>query len=293
MNKVAALIALGLFASQASGALYVYEPFDQDTSGGNTKLEGKTSAYNGQVWQTMGTGDEIVILPNSLNYPAPSGYPTPVGGSATYGGAGKTERLAFGPDVQTGSVYYSYMLKVTSLAGVPAAGSFIGGFNNLEGPSTGGPGTIGTRLFIRPLSTDATNSFQIGVSKNGANTLATYSPTIYTIASGETQFIVGEYEIVGDTTTTDVASMWINPTSFGGAEPAGSISSTDGADLNDGGSPVVRSFLYRQSTGVANVVVDELRVGTTYADVTPIPEPAMLGLAATGGLALLRRRRQA
>ena len=37
--------------------------------------------------------------------------------------------------------------------------------------------------------------------------------------------------------------------------------------------------------------VDELRIGTTFADVTPIPEPATMTLLALGGLALLRRRR--
>jgi hypothetical protein len=37
--------------------------------------------------------------------------------------------------------------------------------------------------------------------------------------------------------------------------------------------------------------VDEIRVGTTFSDVTPIPEPVTMSLLALGGLALLRRRR--
>jgi len=37
--------------------------------------------------------------------------------------------------------------------------------------------------------------------------------------------------------------------------------------------------------------VDELRIGTTFEDVTPVPEPATMSLLALGGLALLRRRR--
>jgi len=37
--------------------------------------------------------------------------------------------------------------------------------------------------------------------------------------------------------------------------------------------------------------VDELRIGTTFADVTPIPEPVTLTLLGLGGLGLIRRRR--
>jgi len=37
--------------------------------------------------------------------------------------------------------------------------------------------------------------------------------------------------------------------------------------------------------------VDEIRIGTTLADVIPVPEPASVALLGLGGLMLLRRRR--
>jgi hypothetical protein len=37
--------------------------------------------------------------------------------------------------------------------------------------------------------------------------------------------------------------------------------------------------------------IDEIRIGETYADVVPIPEPATLAVLALGGLAMIRRRR--
>jgi len=39
--------------------------------------------------------------------------------------------------------------------------------------------------------------------------------------------------------------------------------------------------------------VDEIRIGTTFSDVAPVPEPGTLALLGSGGLLLLLRRRRA
>jgi hypothetical protein len=38
--------------------------------------------------------------------------------------------------------------------------------------------------------------------------------------------------------------------------------------------------------------VDEIRIGETFVDVTPIPEPMTLALLGLGGLGLIRRKRK-
>jgi len=39
------------------------------------------------------------------------------------------------------------------------------------------------------------------------------------------------------------------------------------------------------------IVVDEIRVATTWAEVTPVPEPATMALLAAGLLGVARKRR--
>ncbi|MFP4355149.1 MAG: PEP-CTERM sorting domain-containing protein [Phycisphaerae bacterium] len=39
-------------------------------------------------------------------------------------------------------------------------------------------------------------------------------------------------------------------------------------------------------------MVDEFRIGTESADVTPVPEPATMNLLGIGGLLTIRRRRR-
>ena len=48
----------------------------------------------------------------------------------------------------------------------------------------------------------------------------------------------------------------------------------------------------RFQSGTQPINFDELRIGTTFADVAPVPEPATAGLLAAGALGLLARRRR-
>lgn len=85
--------------------------------------------------------------------------------------------------------------------------------------------------------------------------------------------------------------FWFNPT-IGGADPTGA-DWTATYTTADGNTAFDAIRISRDNaTLIKNAFVDEIRVGTTFADVTPVPEPVGLSLLALGSLAMLRRRRQ-
>ena len=229
--------------------------------------------------------------------------------AANFGGAGSSPRIAFTSidnDTVNGSsvpAYYSFAFRVTDLSATNAAGGLVGGFNNTRGSQSGNPSTVGAALYVKASG----GGYVLGLLEQGTDaTQATYDIT--ELSLNTTYFVVGKYTINGTLnvggatpTTDDTAEMWINPASvtFGGADPAGSLVAVNNrSDIptNAGdGSRTVQSFFFRQGAGnsATNIIVDDLRIGTTYADVTPaVPEPtglAALGLLGVGALSRVRR----
>ena len=93
-----------------------------------------------------------------------------------------------------------------------------------------------------------------------------------------------------DSGGTSTAQYWIDPTGLGGASPTGSAYDSGSLTLSSVGT--VSNIELFSSDGVSSF--DEIRLGDTFASVTPIPEPSSFALlAGVLGLSLvmLRRRR--
>jgi hypothetical protein len=211
-----------------------------------------SSLGSSQKWTNINTGpDSIVSTAGSLTYP---GFTT-AGNSVTFGADGID---SFTPlaSTATGTVYYSYLLNVNSMTGVTNVdGGYISGLAK-------GTNGLGATLWTKRV--DDTN-FNLGIevrTANAANT--TYTTTSY--ATGTTYFVVVGYTF-GAAAADDTVSLWVNPT-LGGAQPAATLTDAQAAtatDLTD-----IDYFFLRQdsTTETPALQIDELRVATTWAQVT-------------------------
>ncbi|WFB36872.1 PEP-CTERM sorting domain-containing protein [Kiritimatiellota bacterium B12222] len=87
-------------------------------------------------------------------------------------------------------------------------------------------------------------------------------------------------------TKGEAGRLWANPTL--GSEPL----DVNGQVLNDGGNPGLTSINKINITYLGHQMnVDELRIGTTFGDVSPVPEPGALSLMAIAGCVFWVSRR--
>lgn len=257
------LVAAFVLVHPARATLLLYEGFDYAT-GSNITGQNGGSGFSG-AWQ-LGMGGETtnVVGASGLTYPgvASTGLAVNDGNTAAHSNlrswtpsAGLFDDgnvLWFSALVNTSATSSDVRLYFSSNSTVSFGGA---GFNIFGGAAAGG--TPGVRSEI-----------------NGG-----FSPTING-TPGTTMFIVGRITF-SDTAGADSITAWLNPASMpttGGVTVNGNI--TTGASLNMG----IRGGGNWQGT------FDELRLGTTYADV--IPEPATMGLLGLSlGMLSLRRRR--
>lgn len=299
MKPSYALIALiGLAATaavtpSAKAVLIAYENFN--TTAGTNNIAGSSgtgSSGFSNNWTTVTSSDSIggnIINPGYTysdiqtagNRAQVFNAAATPDGSATFFYRNLSNPFEVAP-ASTGTVWLSFMIQGTSATGSLAS---IGLYStvdptlNTEGVQIG---TVGSNSNYRVASRT--------MSLGGSGGVVTSS----TVAS-ELSFMVLKYTI--NTAGAESLSLWINPTNFDGTEGSlGSVAASS-SDFGNPGYTGVRSIGFGSSfvnTGSATLGVDEIRIGTTLASVTPIPEPSALALigVAVFGFAALRRHRK-
>jgi hypothetical protein len=271
---IAAVLLLA--ASQVWAVMTVYDGFAYTADPAPQYLGGQVNPLLSSAW-TKGsgaTGTDAVMTAGSLRC---TGLPAAIGNSVILSGdpaaSSVVDRISPGGagTFTSGTLYYSLVLKVADLTGASTSpGGFIAGFNNSPPDTTGGVTRAGARLFVRADPLDP-GRFNLGIRNDTGTTSETvWDSTQFAPGPGSDPiFLVVAYEFNPAGSTDDVTRLWINPApaTFGqGTAPPTSLVHT-GFDIYQ--SQIQSFFLRQVDTGPNVTIVDELRIGTTWADVTP------------------------
>lgn len=264
-----ALVVLMVAAGPARAAILVYDGFGYTPAG--STLMGKSGASGfSTTWMTGGYNasfhDNYVLASGSLAFPglATDGSRVSSGSLASIGGV--TRYLASPMGAAGTTRYISFLIRPEGTLN----GGVWNGFFGLDIGSAAG------ELFIgKPGSGDLTH--YVMEDRGGTGQVPTAAPVVVnqtTLLVLKAQFFNG----------SDRFTLYVNPVP-GAAEPA-VAAATKLVDLIS----VNQMTLY--STGAFSI--DELRIGETFSDVTPVavPEPSSVAVLLVFGTAATMRRRR-
>jgi hypothetical protein len=139
------------------------------------------------------------------------------------------------------------------------------------------------------LGVTGSNFGAIAGSTSGVNV----QDTGLALTLGQTHLLVGRIDDVG--TGNDRITVWLDPV-LGGADPTGGTivnGSNAGWVAGNASFNIQAAFLNHGLATGESAFLDELRLGTTFADVTPVPEPSTVGLlTGLAGLSIVMLRRR-
>ena len=239
------------------------------------------------------------IESDNLSY---SGLQTSGGTGANFGGGNENAMFnssGGGTGIWNGSndlsIYFSYELRLSS---APSSGPFQ--LTALDQRTTGAIGSRGAEVVVE--DNGSGTGFYIGIMKggqNGNNTsgnqagIAWVGGVTGSNPAGSTLFsynttllIVGSYNFLGTTKSgqtafadDDTASLWVNPdtSTFGGTSAPGGNVTANATSASKFDLSNIASFDLIQTDGSGNTPpngeMDDLRVGYSWADVTPNDAP--------------------
>ena len=308
----AAALAGAVAVSGAQAALIFHDAFDTSTNYSLGDLDNQTpgsvevGSYTSGGWDASG----------GTSFGSPAARPGSLGYTS-----GSSSLVTSGDKVlarrtNTGSFYKAAVGEINGSSNTSGSVLYISGLMNLGDSSDGYFG-----LQIGPNGSKDTFGFGFNsagnaviVSENADTSAGGYdqAPTtratsVSTSAAADTHFLVAKITNAGGAGSNDLVELFVNPdlTAEPGAPtlaanwgttvwfPSDDLSYLSfNANLNGGASSIGTAW-------------DEIRVGSTWDDVTPfvtaptddppaapaVPEPASAALAALAGMTLLRRRR--
>jgi len=259
----------------ARAALLGYDGFDY--SAGSLAGRGlPTDPGFSTSWTQSGANGGNVVL-TSLSY---ANLQTS-GGAANLSGAGTTlnfrslSRIYDDPsDSSTGEIWWSYLMRPGAYTGIPFAG--LSFYTDAISGSAASDTDFAT-------ATRDSNGLKYGFSDLDFTT--NFFTTSVAPTNGVTALIVGRIILGGGANTTannqDLIQLYVNPM-IGGVTPP--------SDANANVTANFQTIRFAAQNG-APFIIDEFRLGESFADVTPVvPEPSTCALMMLGAAGMLLRR---
>ncbi|NRB84637.1 MAG: T9SS type A sorting domain-containing protein, partial [Winogradskyella sp.] len=226
---------------EPSLALPIYEGFDY-TVGEGLNNQTDWTGFNGGA--SIGIGG-----PGGLTYTGLAND-SQTGNHLSFSGSGQESKIEF-TAVTSGTVYTSFIFQITDLSAITDLndGGYFAALANSDS-------SYDLRFWVHPDTDPVGSTFDVAV------TATSFSPTFAgSYNTNESVLVVMSYE-----PGTGVIKGWINPSSLGGVEPAPDFSETD-SEIE---TTIDRFVLRQDSAGeTPSILFDELRIGTSYAEVTP------------------------
>ena len=220
------------------------------TGSNNWATHSNTSSVTG-----VGLPGTIDVTTGSLSY---TGLFASVGNKVMLPGNNATTTRDINRAVTTTSkvVYYSALINVIDNTQLKTTPDYFMALGATSGTSVT---TLGARLGI---SSAAGTNYRLSILNISGGTTV-YTENAVDLAFGTTYLVVVKYDFSSAPTS---ATIWVNPSSLSGTEPASSVATNTSGT---GTFTVANSITLRNSANTPKVEIDELRVGTTWADVTP------------------------
>jgi hypothetical protein len=222
-----------------------------------------------------GGNANIQVGSSSLSYPGLADAASPGNDLTVTSGvsAGSVKTNFTSTAVASGSIYYSFLAVCTTL---PTANNYLTSLDSTGGTPSGSSDPLAVYVGA------SGSNFKIGVRDGGSG--ANYA-TNSAFTVGAVNFFVAEFTFG----SSGSVSLFVNPTP-GGNQPAAPDASM--ALGNTVANLQVVGFKAQSAASAGNWTFDTLRIGDTWADVTPaaVPEPSVFALAGLGLAALALRR---
>ena len=251
----------------------LYEDFNY-TVGQN--IGGSTNTTGGPVnnWYTHSNSQvgTIDVTSGSLNY---TGLQTSTGNKVRLPGSNSTvprdvNRALTG--ITGNSAYYSVLINIADNTQLSSTGDYFMCFGATSGLTVT---LLGGRLGAKSVNTGA--NYRIVIQNNSTGT-PTFTEFATDLSFGTTYLVVVKYD---KSTSPTTAYVWVNPSSLGGTEPAGYVQNNSGTATT---FTSFSSICLRNSSTTPKVDIDEIRVGTTWASVTPASSGPLIPVISAASL---------